>query len=72
MQENEEIARELFDLAVESSRVDYKGTLEPFEVYKERMKAQNVPAFCEYLERVQKGYQAIIKKLEALDSRNLK
>lgn len=58
-----EVRDKAFDKLLETQREEYKGTLEPFEAYAARMKAQLHSSCDQYLEHLQHGYDSIINKI---------
>lgn len=61
----EGILGEWMDVSLEATELEYHNKLEPFSVYKERVKMKGIRAFNDYLNCIQHGYEIIINKLEA-------
>lgn len=62
---------EWLDIMLDVSKVDYHNDLEPFNVYKERMKAQGVKVFQDYTNSIQHGYNIILEQIKS-DEKSVK
>jgi hypothetical protein len=60
-----EISEEVFDPVVEEERAEYRGTLEPFEIYAARKKKQLQKECKEYVGQLQHGYDVIIESIRS-------
>jgi len=49
---------------LDTTKSEYHNDLEPFNVYKERMKAQGVKVFNEYVGSIQNGYDLILNQIK--------
>lgn len=56
---------EWLDVMLDTSKADYHSDLEPFNVYKERMKAQGVQVFNNYVNSIQNGYELILEDIKS-------
>lgn len=56
---------EWLDIMLDTTKSEYRSDLEPFEVYKERMKSQGVQVFKDYVKSIEHGYQVIIDDIKA-------
>lgn len=65
MSKMDEIVVEWLDIAVDSTKDAYHSNVEPFEVYKERVKLKGLRAFNDYLNSIEHGYELIIQRLES-------
>lgn len=61
----EEMIVEWLDINLEAKREDHQSDLEPFDHYKQKVTAQGLDGFNEYIQFVQKGYELIINKIES-------
>jgi hypothetical protein len=57
------IIEKMCDKIVEDQKATYRGTLEPFEVYAQRMKKQLQNECQQYLEQLRHGYDSIMNKI---------
>lgn len=64
MSKSEEIVAEWLDIVVDSTEPEYHSNLQPFEMYKEKLKAQGLEAFKEYVKTIQKGYELIVDRIQ--------
>lgn len=55
---------EWLDIVLDAEKSDYHSDLEPFNVYKERMKAEGLKAFNDYIGSVDNGYHLILEKIK--------
>jgi|NOAtaT_5_FD_contig_31_2155163_length_1023_multi_5_in_0_out_0_2 hypothetical protein len=55
---------EWLDIMLDTTKSEYHNDLEPFNVYKERMKAQGVKVFNEYVGSIQNGYDLILNQIK--------
>lgn len=70
MSQFKEVREELFTRLLELQRSEYTGTLEPFEVYANRIKAQWHSTYDKYIESLQHGYEVIIDGISAQIEKN--
>lgn len=65
MSQFDSIVLEWLDISTEASKSDYQSKLEPFDAYKEKVKAKGLRAFNDYLNSIEHGYQVILDHIEA-------
>lgn len=58
-----QVRDEAFQRLIEEDKESYTSTLESFDVYAERLKAQLHASHDQYLEHLQHGYDVIIQKI---------
>ncbi len=56
---------EWLDIMLDTTKTEYHNDLEPFNVYKERMKAQGVKVFNDFVNSIQRGYDVILDQIKA-------
>lgn len=56
---------EWLDIMLDATKSEYRSDLEPFEVYKERMKTQGVKAFDDYVKSIEHGYKVILDNIKS-------
>jgi hypothetical protein len=65
MTQYREVREELFCRLIEKQKNEYTGTLEPFEAYANRLKAQWHDTYDRYIECLQRGYEVIIDEISS-------
>lgn len=58
------IVSEWIDLSIDATKNEYTSKIEPFEIYKEKVKMKGLRAFNDYLNSIENGYHVILERIE--------